>query len=332
MKVIQSYIPYQEPYTFTLDRDYVYIMMLSSLLAKEHYDSVTLYTNNIQKQFFVDMGFVYEYDTDVLNEVDMELWVLPKLLSCLSQNEPFIHIDLDTLLLDKLNIDAYKSPYIFAHPDISDEDIIRDGTIKSTFQDWNLWVFFKVYLEYYYTFHLNIEQIENPIPTELCSIPQLPNMSVILIKENFHQFKKALLATLDLYNFKRYEFDSNRNSAMFLEQMCLPLYLKQETENIDFGFLNTTKEIRSQTIETVNSNRFQFYHLGGANRNNPNLISMVIDKIINDFGIEYITKIFDYYKKRVRETGNLITLTDGEKSYEKNNTTNIFTKRIKGLI
>lgn len=313
--------------------------MLSSLLAKEHYDSVTLYTNNIQKQFFVDMGFVYEYDTDILNEVDMEPWTIPKLLSCLSQNEPFIHIDLDTLLLKRINLEKYNSSYVFAHPDITDDDVTIPNDIESLFNNWNLSDFYKTYLYYFYKFRLHEIQLENKIPISLCKIKQIPNMSVIAVKDNLDNFKTALQKTIDLYKILQNEFEkpNNQMSGGFLEQLCFTLYLKNEIGNIDFDFLTTISKIRNvkllqKKVFNSQSNTLQFYHIGGANRNNPNLISMVIDKIINDFGIEYITKIFDYYKKRVRETGNLITLTDGEKSYEKNNTSNIFTKRIKGLI
>ena len=45
MNIIQSYIPYKNPYKIDLDKDYLYSMMLSSILLKKHYGKVKLYTN-----------------------------------------------------------------------------------------------------------------------------------------------------------------------------------------------------------------------------------------------------------------------------------------------
>ena len=63
MKAIQTWIPYRNPNEFILNKDEAYMIMLSSLLLKKHYGSVTLYTNDIQKKWFERIGFEYEYDT-----------------------------------------------------------------------------------------------------------------------------------------------------------------------------------------------------------------------------------------------------------------------------
>jgi hypothetical protein len=59
MKVIQSYIPYQEPDRL-IDRDFAYTMMLSLLSAKKYYEDVTLYTNETQKHFLQMNGNIYK--------------------------------------------------------------------------------------------------------------------------------------------------------------------------------------------------------------------------------------------------------------------------------
>ena len=69
VKVIQSFVNYGNPSsTNPINKEYAYIAKLSSLLLKEHYGKVTLYTNEKHKSAFELMNFPYEYNTKVLSK------------------------------------------------------------------------------------------------------------------------------------------------------------------------------------------------------------------------------------------------------------------------
>lgn len=109
-------------------------------------------------------------------------------------------------------------------------------------------------------------------------------------------------------------------------------FSKKEIEPQKFDFLESVKNIRKLQVSDINNTNLKFFHIGGQYRNNPNFISSFIEKIVNEFDESFVTRIFDFYKSKQRQTGNLIELTDGEKEYETKTKTNLFSKRIRSLL
>lgn len=100
--------------------NYKYFIMstcLSCLTARRYYKQVELYTDNYGYNLFIDqLDLPYSYANQMLNELDSEnsrLWVLGKLKTIEIQQEPFIHMDNDIYLWQKLHSSS-KSKFLLA--------------------------------------------------------------------------------------------------------------------------------------------------------------------------------------------------------------------------
>lgn len=84
-----------------------YSFALSALTIKKHYNFVELYTDNYGLELFRDvLQLPYNKIHVSLNSLDNynpKLWAIGKLISCSIQEEPFLHLDNDIFLWDKLN-------------------------------------------------------------------------------------------------------------------------------------------------------------------------------------------------------------------------------------
>ena len=226
MKVIQSWIPYKNPNNFTLEKNEAYMMMLSSLLLKKHYGSVTLYTNEIQKTWFEKIGFEFDYDTKILQDETSDVFSMSKLTIMKSISEPFIHYDLDTLVFEKPNLNR-KTPYIFSNPDVAfatkklditnGEDVMKSAEFKIIYDN---------YLEFYFQNKDSLEKIKG-FPHNEIKLSEIPNMNIISVTDDIPQFNKSIDEVLLIYKKLKKEFDKKRIYATFLEQFLINFYLKK---------------------------------------------------------------------------------------------------------
>jgi len=228
MKAIQTWIPYRNPNEFILNKDEAYMIMLSSLLLKKHYGSVTLYTNDIQKEWFERIGFEYEYDTKALEDDKGDVFSIPKLNIIKSISEPFVHYDLDTYVFEKPNLNR-KSPYIFSHPDVefassrlekfieTPEDIIRSYDFK---------LIYDTYLEFYLQNKKTLDKIDG-FPDNEIKLSEIPNMNIIAVTDNLDIYKKTIDDVLSIYEILKPKFKEKRIHATFLEQFLINIYLKK---------------------------------------------------------------------------------------------------------
>lgn len=119
MKVVYSYIPHntvpgEERY---LPKISAYTCMLSVLQSRKFYDKVELYTNEQQGKFFKRLGIPFtRIDTEVLKDEYANCPSIPKIKTYEAQTEPFIHLDLDTILFRPVPVPKNR-PLIFAHND-----------------------------------------------------------------------------------------------------------------------------------------------------------------------------------------------------------------------
>lgn len=114
MKIIQTY--------WTTDKDknpfescggvlspVVHWMMwgLSCAKFKEHYGDVVLYTDTLGKQVFEEFGIpfsriIVSHEKGFMQRVDPKLWAYAKIYTYSLQSEPFLHVDGDVVIWDKL--------------------------------------------------------------------------------------------------------------------------------------------------------------------------------------------------------------------------------------
>lgn len=101
-------------------------MALSCLLLKKHYGRVTLYCNSKVRHLIIDQ-FKIPYDKVVeipefMNIYEgCNLWALPKIYTYSLQTEPFIHVDCDWFMFDKLSTSVTKSDLIGQNIEYDDQ-------------------------------------------------------------------------------------------------------------------------------------------------------------------------------------------------------------------
>lgn len=232
MKVVQSYIQHLEPNNFKVEIDYAYIIMLSSLLLKKHYGGSTLYTNESTFKWFSKIGFPLEYNIDVVNEYHSKIFSLSKFGTMLHQTEPFIHCDLDTLILKKPNLDVKSTPYIFSHPDVKflHDEILEHDNYTSQVLSKEHFDLYDTYLRNYYLLHKTLESNEGKFdwPGEgFINFKDIPNMNFIAIKEDLNSLKDAIEKGLVIVDNTHLHENKQWSDAHFVEQFCVPIYLKK---------------------------------------------------------------------------------------------------------
>lgn len=230
MKIIQSWIPYQKPNSFTIEKNEAYMIMLSSLLLQKNYGEVTLFTNEYQKNWFEKIGFPYQYNIDALKNEQCDLFGMPKFKSIQSLNEPFIHYDLDTLVFTKPHTNR-KTPYIFSHPDI---EFMYEKMSVSSPEDIMLSEHFESIYKTYIGFYLQNKSIftyDKTFPHDEIQLKEIPNMNIICVNEDLDLFKNAIDDTLKIYEKLKEKFSNDYISSIFLEQFVFPLYLKKNNKN-----------------------------------------------------------------------------------------------------
>lgn len=228
VKVIQSFVNYGDPSsTNPINKEYAYIAKLSSLLLKEHYGKVTLYTNEKHKSAFELMNFPYEYNTKVLSKEKAKIFSEVKLRTFAAQDKPYIHFDLDTIVGTKLDIYNKTSPFIFSHPDKNRMGFRKEGKIKGGKKDKVLYSFlqdrwfhdiFNTYFKYLWRLKL-----PNDWPTHLIFPELIPNMNIVGVKDTT-VFNKAVEKALWIADNNR-DHLTDWESACFIEQLVIPLYL-----------------------------------------------------------------------------------------------------------
>ena len=112
MKPIQSFVPYQVA-DAPPRKEMVYFSLLSSLLLKEQFGEVKLYTNESQLKYFEMFNFPYtEIDTKVLEGINPTVFSFPKMYAMRDMKESYIHFDMDSFLLKPIDFDSKKDlPY-----------------------------------------------------------------------------------------------------------------------------------------------------------------------------------------------------------------------------
>ena len=187
MKIVYSYIPhnYVKGELRTVPKISAYCCMLSVLQARKFYDKVELYTNESQAKFFKRLGIPFtRIDTEVLKDETANCPSIPKIKTYAAQTEPFIHLDLDTILFRPVPIPKNR-PLIFAHNDFG------RGTDFGSFN--------ATYISY--TGPLAQAHKEGRVKESYISNydqKSIPNMNTVVVND-YELFSKASLNALDSY-------------------------------------------------------------------------------------------------------------------------------------
>lgn len=132
MKIVQTYYSYADNKNpiydtagfLTADMNWK-SMAVSCLLLKKHYGSVTLYCNGSVKEIVSELKIPYDEIVvipDFMQEYKgCNLWALPKIYTYSQQKTPFLHVDCDCFMFDRLSTQIEKSDVIGQNIEYDDQ-------------------------------------------------------------------------------------------------------------------------------------------------------------------------------------------------------------------
>ena len=209
MKLIHTY----KPITIgKIDKKLIYQLTLSALLAKRHYGNIVLYTDPETANIVRKVGIPYdEINTETLSQYNGKAYTLPKMFVYAEQTEPFIHIDIDTFLFNKITVKDDKSIYCTFQEGLTD------------------------YIEYDER-HMNFHNTYIKNSFEL--LPKLDKKFVDFINFEgiyntcfFGGYEHKLISEatkycLDIYNKNSQFIDSEYYNGVMIEQMLIPAAIR----------------------------------------------------------------------------------------------------------
>ena len=246
MKIIHSYVPNRfttdNLFQSTIPKEIAYIQMLSVLLAKKQYGEINLFTNDTIRVQIEKIGMPYEsINTMVLNGYTDSVFCTPKMMVYKSMEEPYVHIDLDTLIYKKIDFDQYQSSVFYSHPDIRtpqhyDKDkgisIYRNyPSLNDTDQYFmNSSV---TYLDLFYELYNDHSDFKR----RNIRISEIPNMSIVGVKD-FKNFGIASEMALSHYYKNKPSILASVNGPCYTEQLMIHLNLLEISEEYRNDLLN----------------------------------------------------------------------------------------------
>lgn len=311
MKVIYSYVPSNSPHG-VLNITLATCLYLSVLKAKQFYEEIEIYTTPYIKDQLIKLGIPFtNIDTKLLLNENASTPSIPKLKTYQAQDKPFIHIDLDTILYQKVLYNP-NLPVTFAHPDFNlNGDILfkgLDSILKAYFFPLN-----SGYLPNHY--------VENLIPNNI------PNMNIVAVT-NPTLFSKAVTKSLDLYNKHKEYFDGEFYRFCTIEQLSIwmellhlypeyqdiasdrecflhnkePFILSKDVIPTKISINNYTKRsIKINSIKDIhkikNDNFGGYLHLAGGNKDLPLIHTILVYKLVTEFGLPPIQMVINYFGK-----------------------------------
>ena len=259
MKGIHTYAPNYG--VGGVSREILYQMTLSTILAKQFFNKMVLYTTNEIKKIVTEVGIPYdEIITEPFVDYSGGTFSVPKLITYSLQNEPFVHIDIDMFIYDlRKRVDEYD--VIYAFKDVP----YREGAN------------FDVHEGMYKTYFKGTFEITKNIPNNFkpyIDFYNIPNMS-IFGGNDYKLISDAAKYCLSLYYDNKEHFDTNYYHACIIEQLFMSStidmlsgkkernYVYESSKN--FGILMDTNSLTDASYPVT----LQFFnnkiHINGEN-------------------------------------------------------------------
>jgi len=218
-------------------KERMYVLMLSALYAKKHYGNIELYTTEIESKQIESIGVPYtNINTGLLNNVDCTQYSLAKIYTYKEMNEPFLHIDTDSVFFTKFDFDIIKSPFLFSHPDMVHLSNLK-GTlgehipylINNKDQELNSHnhfsinsIYLKLYMDLFDKHSIDVKKNFN--------FTHIPNMSIVLIRDT-DNFKIACEQAINHYFDNKDVIDKQEMGPCYIEQLMIHQYLLSGKSN-----------------------------------------------------------------------------------------------------
>ena len=231
MKLIQTFVPNKfdlknEKHKNIIWKDLMYVQMLSVLLAKREYGSISLYTNNTVKKQITDIGVPYtDIDTDILQDTTSDLFCIPKLRIYREIKEPFVHIDTDTLIYNKLDFSKFDASVVYSHPDIrppvhknGDEKLSEIFNNYPSLTDSDS--FFKSAKITYVDLFNKLTNDHSEFKLNNIRVGDIPNMNIVIVND-YENFNMASQMSLEHYIKNKEIIDNTKNGECYIEQLMI---------------------------------------------------------------------------------------------------------------
>ena len=235
VKVVHSFANQQN----VIWKELLYPQLLSALLAKEHYGNIEFHTTKEIAKVIDKLAFPYN-SIVTKNVISKDTtWSMPKLRAYQDLKEPFLHIDNDTFIFNKINFDKYQSNILFSHPDTSikkhnktrvrndisegisqliqtiNVDVKSRNTYFSRLNETYLRLYFKIY--------------NNGLPdsriTERFDVASIPNMNITYVND-VDLFTKATTIAVEHYTKNKKFIDKEKYGPCYIEQLVIHQVLR----------------------------------------------------------------------------------------------------------
>ena len=233
MKVLHSFVDKHN----IIWKEILYSQYLSAILAKKHYGNITFVGSPELVKQVKEIGLPYtEHVDNLLHSSDYKTWSIPKIKVFKKIKEPFLHIDNDTFIFNKIDFEKYNKPFIFSHPDIGlknfgtglDSDLSKliNSFDSPSNQEWDF------YYDINNTYTRLFLKLINKVPQQILptfDLGSIPNMNIVYV-EDYKTFNKVAKRALGHYYENKYVIDKEEFGPCYIEQLLLHQLLRAESK------------------------------------------------------------------------------------------------------
>lgn len=242
MKAIFSFKKLKTDHYKPIDDNFFKLAKLSVELAKKYYHT-EFYGDDESYKLFEEKGIQFDSVVilDSIQNYNGDITSYAKLMAMIEQTEPYMCLDFDTLLFEKIET---KSTISFGYPEIVDYSL-HNILLKDDFIE------YVKYVNQYYKRHL-IKYKNKLSDLSNVYLDTIPNYSLFIVKN-------PILVTNILKDiFERFEeSELEEMGAMFIEQYLIYCYLKNLNVDCNYIYTNTITDIDNK-LNTF-SNKFHHY-------------------------------------------------------------------------
>lgn len=241
--------------------------IVSAMYAKAHYGRVELYASLPAYRSFENcFGDDLPYDKiHILDDSEEKIvtWSVPKIEVYEKQKDPYLHIDLDTVMYNKLNFEDRNLPVLFSHVDMPLN--YKNFTFQESFNEMivrgelglpsPLAGLYETYLRFFVRTidHYSSEDFK------YFDCQHTPNMNFVYV-EDPELVSKASYKALEVYRKYKTLFTSSHFSPCYVEQFLIHWYLR--------GLSTTYREASDQSNHVIFSQEPLMIQSKGAEEGN----------------------------------------------------------------
>ena len=250
-------------------KEELYVQWLSAVLAKNAYGNITLFTTKEIADYLEEFKLPYsEVVTDVLEQSEFATFSIPKLQAYKHFKGECLHIDLDTLIFDKVPFDKKKVDVVFNAPDFEyGDDFLRpffktssDAFLLAALHDEPAEKIAHLFPEDHLV-NMHDSYVSNFVKLGKhlehgahygFKMDEIPNMNTVY-NNNSKDFYTAVELALKHYNWYKETIDESFYGACYIEQLVIHLYLKAISP--EYAESITTKQnilFKGNPIELIN--------------------------------------------------------------------------------